>query len=121
MISTLDTLETVKELRAAGFSDEQAEAVTRIVKKTQVIDISDLASNADLAMVKTDLAVVKTDLAVLKTDLGALKTEVTVEFARIRAEMSELRAELIKWVVGIAFAQTATIVALLKLFPSAHP
>jgi hypothetical protein len=32
-----------------------------------------------------------------------------------------MKAELVKWVVGVGFAQVATILAVLKLFPSDHP
>lgn len=82
MISTLDTHELVKDLKASGFSDDQAEAVTRAVTKARDIDLSNLATKTDLA---------------------------------------ELKADMIKWVVGIAFAQIATIVAVVRLFPGAHP
>jgi ActR/RegA family two-component response regulator len=93
MISTLDTHELVKDLKAAGFNDDQAEAVTRAVAKGRDIDLSYLATKADLAN----------------------------SVAQLRTEMTELKADLIKWVVGIAFAQIATIVAILKLFPGGHP
>jgi hypothetical protein len=82
MISTLDTHELVKDLKASGFSDDQAEAVTRAVTKARDIDLSNLATKTDLA---------------------------------------ELKADMIKWVVGIAFAQIATIIAVVKLFPGPHP
>jgi hypothetical protein len=87
-ISSLDTHEIVKDLKAAGFTDEQAEAVTRAVKQGQDVDLSNLATKTDLAELRTELA--------------------------------ELRAELIKWVVGVGFAQVAMIVAVLRLFPAAH-
>jgi len=32
-----------------------------------------------------------------------------------------MKAELVKWVVGVGFAQAATILAVLKLFPGGHP
>jgi hypothetical protein len=35
--------------------------------------------------------------------------------------MAETKAELVKWVVRVGFAQVATILAVLKLFPAAHP
>jgi len=82
MINTLDTHELVKDLKAAGFNEDQAEAVTRVVTKARDIDLSNLATKTDLA---------------------------------------ELKADLVKWVVGIAFAEIATIVAILKLFPTGHP
>lgn len=46
---TLDTHEVVKELKAAGFTDEQAEAVTRVVRRAQDVDLSNLATRTDLA------------------------------------------------------------------------
>ena len=98
MISTLDTHEVVKELKAAGFNEEQAEAVTRAVAKARDIDLSNLATKADLSNFAT------------KQDIADLKTE-----------MAEQKADLIKWVIGFGFAQIATIVALIKLLPGPHP
>lgn len=49
MISTLDTHELVKDLKASGFTDAQAEAVTRAVRLAQDLDLSNLATKIDLA------------------------------------------------------------------------
>jgi hypothetical protein len=100
VISSLDTHEIVKDLKAAGFTEEQAEAVTRAVKQAQDLDLSNLAT---------------------KTDLAELRTEFTELRAATKTDLAELRAELIKWVVGVGFAQVAMILAVLKLFPGAHP
>ena len=89
MISTLDTHETVKSLTAVGFTDAQAEALTAAVMQAVDIDLSNIATKADMA--------------------------------DLRREMAETKAELVKWVVGVGFAQVATILAVLKLFPAAHP
>jgi hypothetical protein len=45
-LATFDTHELVKDLKAAGFTDDQAEAVTRAVKNARAIDFSDLATKA---------------------------------------------------------------------------
>jgi hypothetical protein len=103
-ISSLDTHEIVKDLKAAGFTDEQAEAVTRAVKQAQDIDLSNLATKTDLAELRHEF---KLDLAELRT---ATKTD-----------LAEVRAELIKWVVGVGSAQVAMILAVLRLFPAPHP
>ena len=107
-LGTLDTLEVVKELKAAGFSEQQAEAVTRVVRKAQDLDLSHLAT--------------KQDVLALTADVEAFKADTRHEFANLRAEMkaalAELKADVIKWVLGIAFAQGAMIVAMLKLLPS---
>jgi hypothetical protein len=103
-ITALDTHQTVKDLTAAGFTDAQAEALTQALRQVQQIDLSDLATKADLASAIADL-----------------RSEMKLEFANIRREMAEMKTELIKWVLGIGFAQVAAIVALLRLFPGGHP
>jgi hypothetical protein len=55
MISTLDTHELVKDLKALGFTDEQAEAVTRAVRLAQDLDLSNVASKTDLAELELSL------------------------------------------------------------------
>jgi hypothetical protein len=99
-ITALDTHQTVKDLTAAGFTDSQAEALTQALRQVQQIDLSDLTTKADLA---------------------ELRNEMKLEFAAVRREMAETKTELIKWVLGIGFAQVAMILAVLKLFPAGHP
>jgi hypothetical protein len=79
MIGTLDTHELVKDLKASGFTDAQAEAVTRAIRASQDFDLSDLAAKSDLA-------------------------EVRLEIERVRLEMATLEARLIKWVIGVGVA-----------------
>ena len=50
-VTTLDTFEVVKELLAVGFTDDRAEAVTRIVRRSQDIDLPNLGTV--VALVKT--------------------------------------------------------------------
>jgi hypothetical protein len=92
-ISSLDTHEIVKDLKSEGFTDEQAEALTRAVKNAQDIDPTNL---------------------VTKTDLAELRTE-------LRTESANVRADLIKWMVGVGFAQVTMVLGVLRLFPGAHP
>ena len=92
-ITALDTRQTVKDLTAAGFTDAQAEALTQALRHVQQIDLTDLATKADLAVLRAEL----------------------------ETKMAELKAEIIRWVFGISIAQAATILAILKLFPAGHP
>jgi hypothetical protein len=101
-ITALDTHQTVKDLTAAGFTDSQAEALTHALRQVQQIDLSDLATKKDIADVRREMA-----------------TKIDLE--NVRREAAENKVELIKWVVGIGFAQVAAILAILKLFPSGHP
>jgi len=52
-------------------------------------------------------------------DLSNMSTK--TDIADVRREMAEMKAELVKWVVGVGFAQVATILAVLRLFPGSHP
>ena len=101
-ITALDTHQTVKDLTAAGFTDAQAEALTQALRQVQQIDLSDLATKADVADLRREMA--------SKIDLE-----------NVRREMAEIKAELIKWVVGIGFAQVAAVLAVLRLFSSGPP
>ena len=118
VLTTLDTHELVKDLKTAGFTDDQAEAVTRAVKQARDIDLSDLATKADLANSAT-----KADVASLKVDLAAIAAKldsIAANYAT-KAELSDMRSDMIRWVFGIVFAQAALIIALIKLLPGGHP
>lgn len=104
MAATLDTLQIVKRLKEAGFGDSQAEAITGVVRDLAERDRADLATKADIAMLKGDIERVETKLTLL-----------------IDAKISEAKTDVIRWVFGIAFAQAALILAVLKLFPATHP
>ena len=41
--------------------------------------------------------------------------------SRLEVKIAEAKADVIRWVFGIAFAQAALILAVLRLFPNAHP
>jgi hypothetical protein len=52
-------------------------------------------------------------------DLSNIVTK--ADIGDVRREMAETQAEQVKWVVGVGFAQVATILAVLKFFPGSHP
>jgi hypothetical protein len=138
-------------LKAAGFTEGQAEAVTRGLKNARDLDFSDLATKADLAVLEVDMAGMKTEIAGMKAEIAGVKIEIAgikIEIAGIKteiadikayvavlsakmdnfaanyatkAELSDMRNDIIRWVFGIALGQAALIIALLKLIPGAHP
>ena len=81
-VIAMDTFEAVKHLKAAGFTEAQAEAMTRIVRNAHEIDLSNLAT--------------KTDLAVTKADL--------------EKALAETKADTLKWLVGSLGFQTVVII-----------
>jgi hypothetical protein len=106
-VTTLDTHELVKDLKSAGFTEDQAEAVTRAVKQSQQLDFSDLAA-------KTDVATFRSEFLAKLDNVEAKLTNL------IRAELAETRADLLKWGISLALGQGALIIALLELLPGGH-
>jgi hypothetical protein len=128
-LAMFDTHELVKDLKAAGFTEDQAEALTRAVKNAREIDFSDLATKADLAALEINVAGMKTEIGGMKTEIAGVKANVAVLSAKLdnfaanyatKAELSDMRNDIIRWVFGIALGQAALIIALLKLLPGPH-
>ena len=92
--TTFDTLEAAKELQAAGFSAGQAEALARIFRQAGQVDLSHLAT---------------------KADLQALRTEIRADLAGLRSEMSDIKADIFKWLVPLLIGQAALTATLVKL------
>jgi hypothetical protein len=91
-------------LSKAGFTDAQVTA---------------LAEYFDSQMATKD------DVAELKLEIEKIRSELRLDIEKVRSDLeikiADTRAELIKWVVGLAIAQGAAIVGLVKLLPGAHP
>jgi hypothetical protein len=139
MVASLDTLEISKRLRQAGFTEPQAEVVTAVLRETREFDLAELATKGDLALVRADLDHLRSDM---ENGFAAVRSDMEREFAAVRLESGVMRRELdsridalrselvarieaaksdtIKWVIGIAFAQAATILAVLRFFPGPH-
>jgi Protein of unknown function (DUF1640) len=141
-----DTLKLARKLEAAGFAPKQAGDTAEALFES-LGEISDLATKADLhelrAELKADMAELRAELRAeigelrsdLRAEMGELRVELKAEMgdlrtdnASLRAEMKQLKLEtkadladiksdLVKWVFASALAQTAGIVALLKLLP----
>lgn len=91
---TFDTHEFVKELKGAGFNEEQAEVITKLQKA---------AIAATLEQAKHDYEL---DNLATKRDLKELELKVAKDIA-------ESKAELIRWVVGVGLLQMTLITGLL--------
>jgi malate/lactate dehydrogenase len=94
----LDTYAIAKQLRSAGFSEAQAEAVTDAVRQIRDSDQSTLATKADIVTLRADI-----------TELRAMT----------KSDLSEAKADLLKWIVGAiglqAFAILGGIIALIRV------
>jgi hypothetical protein len=96
------TATAILDLERAGFTREQVEALARWHEAG--IDLSHLATKADLADMRTELAELRGDL---------------------RGEIASAKFDTIKWVVGVGVVQVGSLIgvayAILRLFPGGHP
>jgi chromosome segregation ATPase len=132
-VAGFDTHQVVKSLKAVGFTEEQAEAVTQAVRDSQNVELSNLATNADLlgtkaalkadmaevkAELKADMAAVraelKADIAEVKAELAEVNAELKADIAKVRTEMVEIKVDLVKWMVGVGFAQAGLVLTILR-------
>lgn len=113
-MSTLvfDTHSYLRQLHDAGFSDVQAELITRLYQESaeatlEKMQDAELATKQDLSRVELAL---KHDLR--ETEL-ALKHDLRETELKLEMKIAETKSELIRWIVGAGFLQTALITALL--------
>lgn len=110
----------VLELQEAGFDQRQVKALAGFV--TAQVDVSQLATKTDLnALAATTKADLSALAASTKSDLANVKADLDLKLASVELKVAEAKADTIKWVVGVGFAQVATILAVLKLFPGGQP
>jgi len=94
-----DVLETLDELKSAGFNEAQTRALTQALQGVVSARQGELATKADLAATRGELKADVADLrAALKTDVFDLRAELKGDIADLRAELkgdiADLRAEL---------------------------
>ena len=97
------TAAAILKLQRAGFTEDQVEALAGYFDEQ-------LATKADLAAAE----------ARLDSTIEQVRGELKAVEARLETKIEQARADTIKWVIGVGFAQAATILAVLRLFPG-HP
>ncbi len=105
----------ILKLQRAGFSDQQVEALAEYFDD-QLVARADLA--AAEARLEAKIEQVRSELAATEARLGASIHQTRAE---LETKIEQARSDTIKWVVGVAFAQTAMVLAVLKFLPGGHP
>ena len=100
---TFDTLAVATELKEAGFTSQQAEALARAWSH---VASGDLATKSDIAAVRTDMIGFKSDL---EKQIADVRGELKSEIADVRSDIKTLR-----WMIG--FVMGLLVLILGKLF-----
>ena len=99
--SSFDTHAFFNELKGAGFSEQQAEVITKLQKTTITTTLEQARHDYQLDDLTT------------KRDLKELELRLESRIKDTELKIVESRADLIRWVVGVGVLQTALITALL--------
>lgn len=97
---TFDTHEFFNELKSAGFSEQQAEVITKLQKAA-------VASTLEQSRIDYDL-----DNLVTNQTMNTQFRELEL---RLDAKISDIKYDMVKWIAGMMLAQAGVIAALVKL------
>ncbi|MFZ2727171.1 MAG: DUF1640 domain-containing protein [Methylococcaceae bacterium] len=102
---TFDTHEFFKELKDAGFSEQQAEVITKLQKNTVHATLEQARHDYELDNIAT------------KRDLRELELRLESKIKDIDLKIAETKTDLQRWIVtvvfGVGILQTAIIAVLL--------
>lgn len=112
MTAAFDTHSAVKQLRAAGVHDEQAETLVDIISRA----IGDPVTKADLEPLATK-DFVRAEISGVDGRVAGLHAEMQSQVAGVRAEVASLEARLFRHLWVMAAGIVGATFTLLKLFP----
>ena len=114
-----DSHRFVKRLTLAGLSEEVAEILAD--EHTNLIVPQDVATQGDVAAVKTDVAAVDSKVDALATDLDTVKSrmatkeelhrEIAASEQRLRNAILEAKVSLIKWMITSMMVFSGIVIA----------
>jgi len=112
---TFDKLAYVDRLTAVGMDESQARALAEGLDQALREEV---ATKADVAAVRSDLAAVRNELvAAVRSEVAAVRSELKADTAAVRLEMQAAKHDVLRWIVGMAFAQVGLTVALIRFLP----
>ena len=125
-----DTLKLARRLESAGFPPKQAGDTAEAL--AEAMSGAELATTADIGLVRNELAAVRAGLkaeiaalrAELKAAIAAVRAELKAEIAAVRAELKAgielLRRDLTIRLSGMIVVAVGIILAAIRYLPSPH-
>ncbi len=109
-----DTLAYAKKLESSGIAVKQAEAHAEAL--ANVLEVNFVAKHESDTSHDKLFNVVKQEASEIKQQFNQLEQNVDQKINKLHHEINQIKVDLIKWVIGLAFAQTALIFSILKFF-----
>jgi len=116
---TIDTLEYVKKLEAAGIDRRAAEAHAEALRAS----IEDeLTTKADIVRLEVSTrdeihrleASTKSDMLRLEAKISEVRTELERKFTALESKFADFRAEMVKYLIAQTFVMIGVLFALLR-------
>lgn len=63
---------------------------------------------------EAEIAAVRTDLS---TEIAAVRRDLSTEIAAVGVEIQAVKHDVLRWMVGVAFAQAGLMMALIRFMP----
>lgn len=101
---TFDTHEFFTQLKNVGFSEQQAEVITKLQKEAVSVTLEQARHDYELDNIAS-----KRDLKEMET---LLRKEIELVRADTKRDIAETKADLIRWVVGVGLLQITIIAGL---------
>ena len=109
----MSSIPLYKAFIEVGASEESATKASEDV--IQVSQLPQLATKADIALLKSDIALVKSDISLLENkitaDIAILEKKVTADIGSLRSDMADREARLVKWIVGCGLLYAGIAIA----------
>ena len=117
--TTFDTHAAVKQLRAAGIGDTQADTLVDIISRAigDPVTKADLEPLATKEFVRAEVSDVDGRVAGLHAKTAGLHAEIQSQIVGVRAEVASLEARLFRHLWLMAIGIVGATFTLLKLFP----
>jgi hypothetical protein len=106
-----DTHNLVKRLAKTGLKERQAEEIVHAISESRSFDISNLATKADVAVLRKEVDSIKENMAT-KADIAEVRTEI----AGVKGELNQVKYDILKWVMPFMMANTIGIIGLIVTF-----
>lgn len=116
-MAIFDTLKFSKRLREAGVPTAQAEAEAEVLSEIFAVNLQELATKGDLLATKEEL---RHEIKEVRNEIKDVRNELSTEIKNVRNELSheikDLRFGLLKWIIGLAIAQSG-LFGIFKFWP----
>lgn len=103
-----DTLQFANRLKAVGFSEEQAQALTELQRAATDNTLEQARHDYHMDEVAT-----RRDIKEIELKIDPAKADMKRDIETVRKEIAETKADLTRWVIGAGFLQTALIIGVL--------